>query len=408
MVNPNSLAYSFGTTSLSPVTIELPGLSYRHSPDPLNAHGIHTYIAVVRLDAIPNVFGQWIEVNPREATERGSVPAAIRETLMEDPLFFGLYNRGLSILADEVSWDNHTDTLTVSFKDPRHHGLCDGNHSLFNAMLVAQDLIAQGQPVDAFFRIEFITGLTDPDRVSAFSAARNTSNQVHLESLADQAQEYSDLKEALVNEGINVDQIRWHENDSGDLDVRELIAYLSMLNTSRWNDLDHPIQSYYGKAVTLKYFLANKDEFKPIYPLAADLIKLPEHIRHHVPTQQLANGSSFGGITGIRSLAPNTHYQPFTGLSTGHIMPDAYIYPLLAAFRAMVDDSGTEWKWAAGVDPFQFVADGLASDMFRNGIFPTISALKNAMAVGKSPSIWGHCYTMAELAYYRAARGATP
>ena len=89
-------------------------------------------------------------------------------------------------------------------------------------------------------------------------------------------------------------------------------------------------------------------------------------------------------------------------------MPDAYVYPLVAAFRAMVDDTGAEWAWAAGADPFEFVANGLASDMFRNGIVPTISALKNAMAVGKSPSICGHCYTMAELAFYRAARGATP
>ena len=47
-----------------------------------------------------------------------------------------------------------------------------------------------------------------------------------------------------------------------------------------------------------------------------------------------------------------------------------------------------------------------AGRLFRSGVVPTISQLRNTMAVGKSVGIWGHSYSIMELRYFRAVAAA--
>ena len=118
----------------------------------------------------------------------------------------------------------------------------------------------------------------------------------------------------------------------------------------------------------------------------------------HVPTAglKLALNSNFGGITGIRNTPDPL---PLTGLSSTHTIPDAYVYPLTAAFRGMLVDNHGTYEWGGGLHPHDLIRDGVASEMFRSGVFPTISQLRNTMAVGKSVGVWGHAYSIMDLRY---------
>jgi hypothetical protein len=243
---------------------------------------VRRYWAIVPLNDLPDLLQQWGDVNPREPTVRGQVSRQIRNTLQEDPDWFELYNRGLSITAHEISFDNTSNEVYVTFKDPETHGVVDGLHTLLNVAQVITDWTEKEDPIPGNITIEFVTGLPE-ERVTGFSSARNTSMQVQTKSLADQGHKFEELKDSLENGGINRNRIAWHENDSGELDVRELVSLVTLFNRQRWSDTEHPAQAYYGKEVTLKYFLGHLDEFRKIYPLVGDILRLQEWVRHYVP-----------------------------------------------------------------------------------------------------------------------------
>ncbi|MDO8749878.1 MAG: AIPR family protein [Dehalococcoidia bacterium] len=386
-----SASSSVVSPSPKPVRFKLAVHSFRNLRSPLNEVGVFRYWAIAPLAKLPAALASWTDVNPREPTTKGPVPGRIRKSLSEDPQWFELYSRGLSISASEVKYNNTTNEVEVVFDDREFHGVVDGLHLLKNVAEVVKDLAEDGEDVQGSITIEFVTGLPH-EKVTPFSSARNTSLQVRTESLADQGNKFAKLKAALEKAGIDSEQISWHENDDGVMGVRELVALVSLFNRTRWNDTEHPLQAYYGKEITLKYFLNQPQEFEGIYPIVGDILRLQEWVQYYVPQQQIKNNSKFGHITGIRTLHSSVETLPFTGLQTEHAMPDAYVFPIVAAFRAMVMEKAGQYQWIKGIHAEQAVKEGLASEMFREGIFPTIQSLRNAMTVGKSPSVWGHCY----------------
>ena len=262
-------------------------------------------------------------------------------------------------------------------------------------MLVRDARRLAGEPIDAHVNVEVITGITDIEQVVPFSSARNTSNQVRAGSLADQAGEFEFLKQALVDVGIDPEMIAWHENDDGLLHHTELIALLTLYDRSRFSVMNHPVQAYSGKAATLRYFRLHPETYVPILPLIGDIVKIPEWIRHHLPTQQLASyGSNFGNFTGING-AFTPRPQPITGLTEEYEIPTAYIYPLAAVFRAMIDDSGPGYVWDSNFSVFELIEKGLTSHLFRLGVVPSINQLRNATSVGKTVAVWTACYASA-------------
>ncbi len=375
------------------VHLKIPVHSFRNLHSPLNDSGVFRYWAIAPLATLPAMLKDWDTVNPREPSVHGYVAKRIRDTLVSNPLWFELFNRGIVVTAKSVAYDNKTNEVLVDLSDADLHGVLDGLHTLRNIAEVVKGLKENEGDVKGSITIEFTTGLT-VDQVTDFSDARNTSLQVKSKSLADQAGKFESLKQALRKSGINPDDISWHENDPGVMDVRELVALVSLFNQKRWNATEHPLQAYYGKEVTLKYFLDRienePDEFEKIYPLVGDIIRLPEWVRHYVPEQQHEFfKSKFGNITAVH-LLDGLETLPFTGLQTQYAMPDAYVYPLVASFRALTVVGPSGYKWTAS--PEKAIKDGVASEMFREGIFPTIQTLRNAMAVGKQPSVWGHCF----------------
>ena len=394
MVRSTSVSRSAAPTGS--VRLRIPAHSFRRLRSPLIDKEVGRYWAIVPLSGLPDVLHQWSDVNPRDPSVRGHVARQIQRSLQEDPEWFELYNRGLSITAEDVKFDNTSNEIHVTLKDPEVHGVVDGLHTLMNIAEVMEDWDDEEEPVPGNITIEFVTGLPE-DRVTAFSSARNTSLQVHTKSLADQAHKFDSLKAALDRAHIDQGKISWHENEDGDMDVRELVSLLALFNRQRWSDTDHPVQAYYGKEVTLRYFLSHEGEFKEIHSVVGDIVRLHEWVRYHVPKQQIASGSRFHHITGIRTHLEKPVTLPFTDLEVGYTMPDAYVYPIVAGFRAMMKEAKGKYEWVNDLKPQEAVEAGLASEMFREGIFPTVQSLRNAMAVGKSPSVWGHCYIKAAL-----------
>lgn len=375
--------------------------SFRTLPTPLDSQGIRTYNAVVPVDAIPNQFEDWLGVNAREASLSGRVPREIRATLDEDPNVFVAFNRGLAVIAKEVTYDNQTHEITLFFEDTEEHGVLDGGHTL-KVLLERR----RSQADDAndnsnvpHCRLEIMTGVPQ-DMITPLVEARNTSRQVASKSLMNLGGKFEDLKKAL---GPSIaDVVSWRENEDGQVDVREVIALLTALDATHYDDIHHPIFAYTGKESCLKHFEASPDCYEKLYPVARDIVSLWDEIQAVVPDQY--NKEEAGRFGGLKACEPlkSPRRLPIRGGQTHHPFPSGYLYPLVAAFRAMIEqqNDGT-YTWGKKIDPIKLVNDGLAGRIFSGAIVPSAKTYRNPNRTGKDTAVWGLAYQMAENYFLR-------
>ena len=365
--------------------------------DPSSAQ-LRRYYAVVPVCAIPSEWANWLEVNAREATEKGKVPHAIRETLSERPEWFSAFNRGLTVVAKWVEYDNSTREITLRFDDQDFHGVLDGGHTLKAILDSREDL--DGALQEGHCNVEIFTGLAEED-IPSVVEARNTSKQVASKSLTHLQGRFSDLQDALGDE--LVDRISWFENDDGEMDVRELIGILTALDPG--HGTTPPVVAYSGKEQCLKQFRQRPEDYKMLYGIAIDALKMWDSIQFYLPSQYNQKGpepgtsGKFGRLTGVTHSPRKPKWLPFIGKSTEYSTPTGYIYPVLSAFRAMLVEENGLWTWGKGINPIQLIKDGVAADIFIRSVRESINTYRNANRTGKDIQAWNTAYLVAQNSY---------
>ncbi len=371
--------------------------SFRTQPTPLDNRGIRTYNAVVPVRAIPEAFLEWMGVNAREPSLGGRVPKAIRDTLDNKPDWFVAYNRGLALLAAEVNYDNKNQQMTVVFDDKTQHGVFDGGHTL----KVILDRRADGQADEgdeAHCRLEIMTGVP-PDVITEVVEARNTSRQVASKSLLNLDGRFKPLKATLGPTLTKL--ISWKENEDAPIDVREVIALLTALDRTHYDDTRHPMVAYSGREACLKHFEASTECYAKLYPVARDILKLWQEIQATVPGQYNANeGGRFGRLKGCEPLR-HERELPVLGSSTEYSFPNGYLYPIVAAFRSMLVETSGVYNWGKGLDPCNLVRSGLAAKIFSGPIVNSIRDYHNPNKTGKDTNVWALAYQLAENYYLK-------
>ena len=362
---------------------------------------IRRYYAVVPLADIPREWANWLEVNAREASDKGKVPRAIRSTLTEKPEWFVAYNRGLTVVASHVHWDNKTSRLTLRFADPNYHGVLDGGHTL-QAILGERERLGTEEKQEGFCNIEIFTGLEEseiPDVVDA----RNTSKQVESKSLLNLRDRFEGLKAAI---GQKQDLIAWMENADKDFDVREVIGILTALDPSTVTENVQPVKAYSGKEACLKRFEQNPETYSKLYGIASDALELWDAIHYYLPDQYnkkgpepntTGKGGKFGKFKGVKSDAARE--LPFIGKKTRFSIPSGYIYPVLSAFRAMLVEKDGQWTWGKGIDPVKLVQQGVAADIFIKSVRESHNNYHNPNRTGKDTQAWSMAYMAALIIY---------
>jgi len=209
--------------------------------------GYKNYVAVIDARHLPDL-SDWRKINVREAKARGRVPNAIRASFDENADEFLFMNRGLVIAAEKIDFKDTSGQKRVDlhFADPEKHGLLDGGHT-YRVVTESARVLADDDE-SRYVRVEFITGF-DRETISDVVEARNTSNQVRDESLANLRQEFEPLKDVLKSYSY-ADLIAWSEYEelqSGKpkpIDVRDIISYLITFDTSSYNSTNQPLIAY--------------------------------------------------------------------------------------------------------------------------------------------------------------------
>jgi hypothetical protein len=397
-----------GVIMASPTRLTFPVVSFRHLETPFQSKGFRDYFAIVEVKHLPDL-SDWRKINVRDPKLTGAVPRAIRDSLHANPDTFLFLNRGLVVSAADVSFDSRSGKLSLAMEDPNLHGLMDGGHT-YKIVMEEQG----GLDGPQYVRLEIIQGFTKDD-IRDLVDARNTSNQVRDESLMNLAGEFDKLKKSILKRAYaNLVAYKEHEimEDGGakPIDIREIVSLLMVFDRKHFNAETHPINAYRSKAASLNHFAQNREVFEKIYPLAHDILQLWDHI--HLQLPELYNrargrgedvsGGKFGKLTGV-AMYDGKRREPlyFIQGESRYSIPTGFKYPILGAFRAILDEQDGRYVWGKGLDPKGLLMSGLGETLA--GIVGNFALdQRNPSKTGKSALVWQSCYQAAELVYLRS------
>lgn len=316
------------------------------------ADGRRLCVFTAPVSELPAEWEEWRDVNVRDTKKRSDVFNAIVDTLKNDPEEMIFRNLGITIVAPSVDFDNKTNVVTIEFTDKKRHGIANGGHT-FSAI---QHALLTG-PIDAQVKVECIVGDIDPKWLVDIVDGRNRSRAVQAESLENLAQSYSAIKKVLVNP-LYKDRIAYSEfevddrNKRKDISIREVLSYVYCLDDFDKNT--HPLEAYSSKGAVVDYYAEEDDDGKKRHTyvlekaskILPDILELRDVIYRDLPRAYKDIGGSFGKLStmGVTMHEDNPRPLKFIQGATVYSYPDAFVYPILAAFRKYIDHRGWSWK----------------------------------------------------------------
>lgn len=372
--------------------------SFRRIPNPYAKEDVgeknaEMYITVCDVKAIPDCFP--METNPREQKMTTNVAKKIKQSLLNtSELDFYLLNRGILLSAENVSYNNYTNEVTISFENPEVHGNVDGGHT-YKTILQYRDQLDPGQQ---YVKIEILTGVEGI--FQSLAAARNTSVQVQDKSIAELEDRFDIIKKALINESF-ISRVFFKENDTGDIDVADLLALLNMFNIHRYPGMSSfPINSYSSKKKCIDLYISDHKQYgeSSENPYVKMMGIMPEIFRLYDAIEinmnkyyRQKNPSGRYGLTkGVQVPKPGQEFRSkFLENNMDVASPNGFIYPILGAFRALVEETDGHYTWKK--NPFA-VLEKVGADLVESTVSMSRSLGNNPQSVGKEPNIWKTLY----------------
>jgi hypothetical protein len=377
-----------------------------HDAD-ITIHHVWIPVAEFKREMLPD------DINPRAHEEMtGRIPLVIERSLIENPTEFHLLNRGELILAEHCRYDNHNKVLEITISSKDDGGLADGGttdrvlaraeeaasrrHSPFTEEQVSESL------KKAFVHIEVISGNVR-EKLVRLAGARNTSNQVKEFALENLGGGFDWLKKVIEQSSL-AGRIRYRDNDPEDVDIRTALALLTMFH-HKWNeDGKDPLVAYTSKGGILKYY---RDPewllgYQALSPVAVDILRLYDFIHEKFVAQYQKynleandSGSKFGRRREVIYKGGAPFKLPLTGGETKYMVPDGWLYPVLASLRMLLKATPNKpIKWAT--DPFKYFEDH-GAELVGIVVEQSQALGYNPQAVGKSRPLWSNLRKTVEL-----------
>lgn len=372
--------------------------SFRRIPNPYiksenGEKAAEMYIAICDVKDLPDSFP--METNPREQKMTTNVAKKIKESLLNPTeLNFYLLNRGILLSAKDVSYSNYSNEMTISFEDPEVHGNVDGGHT-YKTILQNRDQLDPGQQ---YVKLEILTGIEGI--FQSLAAARNTSVQVQDKSIAELEDRFDIIKNTLATESY-IKRVFFKENDTGDIDVADMLALLNMFNINRYSGMaSFPINSYSAKKKCIDLYIADhklhgetaSNPYMKMTTIMADIFKLYDAIEVGMNKfyRQKTPSGRYGATKGV--IIPKAGQQLYSKFLLNEMdaaSPNGFIYPILGAFRALVEEKDGMYCWKK--NPFA-VLERVGADMVESTVSMSRSLGNNPQSVGKDQNIWKTLY----------------
>lgn len=383
--------------------IKMPVVSFRRIESPHDIGGTKTYIAVANVKSLSKELEDWRGINVRDPRLTSGVSKKIENSLVNYPSSFFFKNRGLTIISSRARYDNQTNTLELEMTDRTRNGLLDGGHTyaIIRDYIEGLDEDAINE-IEAYIKIEILEGITELEDVVGIVEARNTSAQAKEQSFQELLKQYEEIKKVLAGKPF-AERIAYKEyellEDGGrkDIDVKEILSYLVCFDTDRFDDKKHPIKAYSTKSSVVTHFKEYHDSMMKYIPLLPTILELWDVIYSELPGAYNISGGKFGHLTGVTEVTgkPRMNKQKlvYTDAESNYRIPAGFIYPVLAAFRNLVNCDRSRCSWST--DPINFFRKHKKELASRVG--GQARELKNPNKLGKDIATWRLCYDYVQL-----------
>lgn len=347
--------------NMSSVTVTFKVSSFVEVGDPLNndTHSYHMFVDVVD---VPNNIP--MNTNPRNQNMKTATVRGIYQSLddITNPIFH-LVNRGITISAKTVKYDNKKKLVTVVFEDNKIHGNIDGGHT-YRAILEKQKNF---KPNQQFVGMEIISGDVIENNFVKLASARNSSQQIVNKSIANLDNRFDFIKEAIKDEPYS-ERVFYRENDPGNIDIADITAIINMFNIDKYKKFTDVASSGYTQRKVVmsnyikqheKYGDTEENSFYKLRYILKDIISLYDKLESNFDKYYVeGSGMRYGKLPCIKCKENKTK---FYNNKVKYITPKGFIFIVLSVFRLLVIDNEKgyfEWK----ENPFD-VMDGIAPEL---------------------------------------------
>jgi hypothetical protein len=377
------------------VTLRIPAGQYRSIPTPSGLGKLGLFYC--RASVVPRDLWDWRDVNPREVTTSSTIYSAICATLIDESERFFDRNRGLTISASEIEFDDKRKEVIVTLEDKSLHGVVDGGHTL-HAILEAQKAPPEdGWP--AFVSFKVITGI-EADQIAEIAGGLNRSQQVDLKSLENLKAHFDRLKKVIERQPY-AGKIAYRMNDPQPIDVREVLYYLAVFDCDEFDANKHPTQLFGRKEGIVRRFANQasgkdiKTSFDILTTRAPDILRLRDEIEKRVCSIENIGYFKAGKKERVGSKKNRKNHLLFLDEYVDKKAPLGWIMPMLGAFRANViwnDPPGT-FAWKV---PNDVLLDACLERL--SSCILEIHQRENSKPeyVGRSATAWRLCYETVE------------
>lgn len=374
--------------------------AFKKMESPVDSITRTKYVCYAQCASLPQGMEDWMSVNPRERKMTTDVARKIKDSLAVNDNFHEL-NRGILLSAENITFDNKTDTAEIAFTDFEKHGNIDGGHTLCS-ILRDKDISP-----DRYVFMEIIIGLDSPVELAE---ARNTSVQVDLKSIEELKGTFDVLKTILEKKVDFSDRIQYKMHDSEkDIDVREVVAMLLMFSQEIYNKKthEHPLQCYSGKEVSLRKFvsLGEKKREKMLDDMQyiiADIFDIWEKIETSFAFVGREAGIRYGARKYSKYEVDDKGAPKIVGKSLfkmsplRYVIPKGIMYPLVAAFRSLVEikEDGTYYWKEQPLKVWEDIGSNLVTAVLEE-------KPENPDNLAKKANLWGLLYNQVLIHAYK-------
>ncbi len=365
---------------------------------------IERHILFVRALDLPE--GLSLDPNARLPKVNKLVYRGILRSLLNDdetvPNTFHLKHKGIVLVARSVNKGDAEGDWKVKFGEG--HGILDGGHT-YQLLMDNRDAIVEAREAaeadgdadrDQYVKVEILTGVPQAWVVD-LSAGLNTSVQVQDMSLENLAGSFQWLKDLLRDEPY-YKRIAWREGEDGVIDARELVSLLLCFNIDLFpvSEDMHPIMAYEKKKVALDLFKDRPETFEKLKPIVKDILTLHDTIRRDAREKyNRATKGKAGGMKFIQSKSPKAYKQyefVFTGKTSKFRLMNGALYPMLAAFRWMVEECDGQIRWRKAFVDVLRLWESTAAELMTATQQTSQDLGRNPNAIGKSRGHWANLF----------------
>lgn len=383
----------------STTKITMPVKSFRRIESPFEKEGKKMYLAILQAKDLSKELEDWRGINPRDPKTTSGVSKKIAQSLNDAPENFLFRNRGITLLCERVGFDNEASVLSIELSNPDIHGLLDGGHT-FAVLMEAFESLEDEESAstnlnNAYVKLELLEGFRDKEETTEIVFARNTSTQVKDQSIANLLDHFGSIKDILANE-LYADRIAYKETEFAadgskkDIDIKEILSYLICFDAEGFDSVTHPIIAYSGKSAVLSYAdsTENRTRLQKYLPLLPQILQLRDEIYEKMPDTYNSNGGKFGRLMGVNMKKSKSIELSFRNAKTQYVIPGSFIYPVLAAFRSLVEVDNDKVSWKR--DPVKFFNEYKSELIQRLG--DQALEMRNPNKLGKDKATWRTCY----------------